>query len=180
MVRRYYLLTAFGKDRPGIVAAVSRVLLDLQGNIEDASMTRLGGEFSMMLVTALTVPAPSLEKRLNILAKKEGLQISAKPIPSAAVRRSKDGSARYLISLYGNDRPGLVCRVAEALSRRRVSITDLQTQVIGTAAKPVYVMLLEIMVPPALDLEALRTELDNLRRELNVEITLQDIEAVPL
>ena len=181
-MKKYFLLTAFGKDRPGIVAGVSEVLFELGGNIEDASMTRLGGEFSMMLVTALPSAASpaQIEKRFHPLQKKLGLQVALKPIPPAMARRSKDGPAKFLLSVYGADRPGIVHQIAQALSKRQVSITDLQTKVVGSPQKPVYVMLLEVQVPAALDLDDLRTDLDTLRQDLKVEISLQDIEAVPL
>jgi len=63
--------------------------------------------------------------------------------------------------------------------KRKVSITDLQTKVTG-APNPIYVMLLEVQVPASLDMDDLRSELDDLRRDLQVEISLQDIEAIPL
>src|SRR4051794_12846996 len=43
-------LTAIGRDRPGIVAGIARVLLDHGLNIEDSQMRILGGRFSMMLL----------------------------------------------------------------------------------------------------------------------------------
>src|SRR6266481_3460631 len=46
-------VTAVGADRPGIVAAVSRVLYDIGGNIEDSRMAILGGHFAMVLIVAL-------------------------------------------------------------------------------------------------------------------------------
>ena len=179
-MKNYYLLTAFGKDRPGIVAGVSRVLFELGGNIEDASMTRLGGEFTMMLVTALPASASALDKKLKTLAKREGLQIAAKPIPAAVARRPKEKPPKYLLSVYGTDHPGIVAQIAQALAKRKVSITDLQTKVTGGARKPVYVMLLELQAPAMLDMDGLRSELDQLRQDLKVEISLQDIEAVLL
>ena len=39
-------VTAVGADRPGIVAAVSRALYDVGGNIEDSRMAILGGHFA--------------------------------------------------------------------------------------------------------------------------------------
>jgi glycine cleavage system transcriptional repressor len=181
-VKNYFLLTAFGKDRPGIVAGVTKVLFDLGANIEDASMTRLGGEFSMMLVTALPAKASAakLAKGFQILKKKLGMQVDYKPIPVSVARRSHDEPAKYLISVYGTDHPGIVYQVAQALAAYKVSVTDLQTKVIGSRAKPVYVMLLEIQIPASLDMDLVRTELDRLRQDLKVEISLQDIEAVPL
>jgi len=181
-MKKYFLLTAFGKDRPGIVAGVTQALFDLGGNIEDASMTRLGGEFAMMLVASLPpgVSTSQLEKCFRPLKMKLGLDITAKPIPQAAAHRAKLEPPKYLISVYGADHPGIVSQVAQSLAGRQVSITDLQTKVIGAAQKPVYVMLLELQVPPSVDLDELRAELDRLRQDLKVELTLQDIEAVPL
>ncbi len=182
MKRAFYLLTAFGKDRPGIVAGVTKVLLDLGGNLEDASMTRLGGEFSMMLVTALpsSVSSSTIDKRFGALKKKLKLEVVSKAISAAEAHRSRQESAKYLISVYGTGHPGIVHAVTQALAERKVSVTDLQTKVIGSAQKPLYVMLLEVQVPAALDVDDLRTALDQLRQDLKVEISLQDIEAIPL
>jgi glycine cleavage system transcriptional repressor len=179
--KNFYLLTAFGKDRPGIVAGVTRILYELGANIEDASMTRLGGEFTMMLISALptTVTAAKLEKGLQSLEKKLGIQTSAKAIPSAIGAYGQGESPKYLISVYGTDHPGIVYRVVDALAKRKVSITDLQTKV-TSGSQPAYVMLLEIQVPTSTDMDDVRSDLDQLRQDLKVEISLQDIEAIPL
>ena len=178
----FFLLTAFGKDRPGIVAGVTEALVQLGGNIEDATMTRLGGEFTMMLVIALParISLPKARKTLNVLEKRLGLSVHLKPVPSSLARRSKENPPGYMISVYGVDHPGIVHDIAQALAVRRVSITDLQTKVTGSSRKPIYVMLLEVQVPDNLDMDELRTELDRLRQDLKVEISLQDIEAVSL
>lgn len=44
----YAILTAFGHDQPGIVAAITSGLFQLGCNIEDTCMTQLRGEFTMM------------------------------------------------------------------------------------------------------------------------------------
>lgn len=165
-----------------MVAGVTEALFELGGNIEDASMTRLGGEFAMMFVTGLPsgVTLTKLQKRLSGLEKKVGLQLTAKPINSALAHGQKRAEPRYLISVYGTDRPGIVYQVTQALAKRKVSVTDLHTKAAGTGAKALYVMLLEVQVPTGLDLEGLRDDLDRLRQSLNVEISLQDIEAVSL
>ena len=48
----HYAVTAVGADRPGIVAAVSGVLMEQGCNLEDTSMTILRGHFAVMLVLA--------------------------------------------------------------------------------------------------------------------------------
>jgi glycine cleavage system transcriptional repressor len=181
-MKNYFLLAAFGKDRPGIVAGVTGVLFEHGANLEDASMTRIGGEFSMMLVMSLpkNVSAPRWEKNFKALERKLGLQVSVKSIAPAIAHRAKQAPAQYLITVYGSDRPGIVYHVTRALAERKASITDLQTKVVGSAKKPVYMMLLEIQIPASLDMEDIRSALDQLRQDLQVEISLQDIEAVSL
>jgi glycine cleavage system transcriptional repressor len=49
---QHLVVTASGPDRPGIVARLSKRVLDCGGNMEISRMARLAGEFSvLMLVT---------------------------------------------------------------------------------------------------------------------------------
>lgn len=175
---KFYLLTAFGKDRPGIVAELTGALFELGSNIEDASMTRLGGEFSIMLV--VRVPSPNFEKQVSALAKKLNLTLTAKPIPAQLASSSAAPQAQHLISVYGTDKPGIIYRVAQCLARRKINITDLNTRVLQRAKEPLYIMLLEVHIPSTAVAEALHADLDRLHQELGVEITLQELDAVPL
>ena len=59
----YLVLSALGKDRPGIVDDLSRTIYQLNCNIVDSRMTVLGGEFAILLM---------LEGPWNQLAKLEG------------------------------------------------------------------------------------------------------------
>ena len=182
MPKKFFLVSAFGQDRPGMAAAITRALFELGGNIEDASMTRLGGEFSIMLVVGLpaAVSSARLEKALGASGRKAGLQSSVKPIASRLARTGRAGDAQYLISVYGKDRTGIVYHVTQALANQQASITDLNTRTLARAGGPLYVMLLEIRLSKKQNLDDLRSELDRLRQELKVDITLQDIEAVAL
>ena len=55
-MREWILISVFGRDRPGIVANVSRVLYRSGGNIEELSQTAIKGQFAMILI-ASTSPA---------------------------------------------------------------------------------------------------------------------------
>ena len=68
-------ITITGKDRPGIIAALTAAVFKVGGNLEDASMTILEGEFAMIVlvelkaVTAiqkLKTKFADLERRLNL------------------------------------------------------------------------------------------------------------------
>lgn len=182
MKKNYFLISAFGKDRAGIVASVTEVLFDLGGNIQDATMTRLGGQFTLMLVVGVPgkVTAAKVESGFRSLGKRLGLTLTVKSVSPALAKGGRREEPSYLLSVYGTDQPGIVYKITQALAERKVSVTDLQTKAVTRAGSPLYVMLLEIQIPKGLDMDALRTDLDNLRQALKIEITLQDIEPVAL
>jgi len=49
-MKKYYVLSAIGKDRPGIVADVSELIFECGCNLEDSSMTLLGDHFALLVV----------------------------------------------------------------------------------------------------------------------------------
>ena len=73
------------------------------------------------------------------------------------------------LTAIGKDRPGIVAAVSRALADQGVNITDLQTRLAGE----VYVMFLEIVIPPGTDIgEAM----DAVGREQGVDVSLREIE----
>ena len=170
---RLWILSAVGGDRPGIVAQVTRALYRLGCNLEDSAMTRLGGEFAIMLVcsSAASLSSEQLDAALAPLAPPSaGLSIHVKPLAFSAPRRARVQS--HVISVYGADRPGIVYRVAELLARRGVNITDLSTR----RTESLYLMLLEVELPPALKAPALERALRGLAARLRVEVRLQPVD----
>lgn len=85
-----------------------------------------------------------------------------------------------MISVYGSDKPGIVYRVAKELGERQINITDLNTKLIGTESRPVYVMMIEAVLPDNLDTAALGEIMAKLKQELQVDITVRNITPVEL
>ncbi len=69
----WYMLTLVGKDRPGIVAEVSQALFEGGGNLGEASMARLGGNFTVMLMLEIEAKKDDVENLLQPLGEKLGL-----------------------------------------------------------------------------------------------------------
>jgi glycine cleavage system transcriptional repressor len=171
-----FAVSVFGRDRPGIVAAVTRVLADAGCNLEDTSMTILRGHFAMMLVVSGPDAggAPKLQERLDPVADRLDLQVSVRAVTDE-VTAAEAGGARYAAAVYGADRPGLVARVSEALAARGVNIVDLQTRVIGEP-DPVYVMHFELEVPAGLAAQV-EADLHAAAAELGVEVSFHPDDA---
>jgi glycine cleavage system transcriptional repressor len=139
-------LSALGADRPGIVAAVSGVLVDLGCNLEDSTMTNLQGHFAVMLVVAAPdgVTAAALEDALGGVAGSFELVVAVRPLgdapaPGDAARAATES---WTIAVHGADRPGIVRDVTSALAEAGGNVVDLSTHLIGPTDAPVYVMTL--------------------------------------
>ena len=173
-------VTALGADQPGIVAAVTGVLMRHGGNLEDTAMTNLGGHFAMMLV--VDVPgdesAEVLEKALVEEVGDLGLTVAVRPVADESPA-PVEASTAWAMSLYGADRPGIVHRVTRLLADHGANIVDLSTRVLGTGvgAEHTYVLLLELTMPPGADADKLDAELQTLGEELGVEIHLRSDDA---
>ena len=172
-------VTAFGPDRPGIVAMLTGVLLGHGANLEDTSMTILQGHFAMMLVADLPPgegPGP-LESTLGREVAGLGLTVVVRPLEGEGHRPAVEEASNWSVSVYGSDHPGIVHRVTRVLAEADANITDLTTRVVGEEALPAYVMLLEVSLPPGADAGRLGAELAVLGDELGVEVHLRPHDA---
>jgi glycine cleavage system transcriptional repressor len=170
-------VTAVGADRPGIVAAVTGVLVEHGCNLEDTSMTILRGHFAMMLVVEVPAAetAEALEAALAATGAELDLVVAVRPIDDA-VPASPAGDP-WTVSVYGADRPGIVHRVTALLADAGLNIVDLTTRVIGDPDRPVYAMVLDVTVPPGHDTTGLTADLASLGAELGVECSLHPADA---
>ncbi|MPZ72508.1 MAG: ACT domain-containing protein, partial [Nitriliruptorales bacterium] len=73
-------VTAVGADRPGIIARVTKVLLDHGGNLQDSTMTILGGQFAIVLLVDTAVDAAAVETDLAAATEDLGLVVAVRPV----------------------------------------------------------------------------------------------------
>lgn len=173
----HFAVTAVGADRPGIVAAVTGVLVDAGCNLEDTSMTILRGHFAMMLVLSGPegLAAGALEADLAVAAAPLDLAVTVRtiddtmPVPPAG--------EPWRATVQGADRPGIVHRVTALLADHNANVVDLSTRVVGAPEAPVYVMVLDLSVPPGLDARDLAQRLDAVASELGVSATMHHADA---
>jgi glycine cleavage system transcriptional repressor len=174
-----FAVTAIGRDRPGIVAAVSRALLDLDGNIEDSQMSILRGHFAVMLIvrTPESVGTDVLARRLGEVRDRLGLE--AITVNEVGELRAPAPRPSHVLTVYGADHPGIVNAVAGALAAAGVNITDLETRVAGPEDNPLYAMILELVLGDA-DPERLAERLREVGAEQEVEVNLRELESETL
>ncbi len=173
-----FAITAIGLDRPGIVAAVSGALLEVDGNVEDSQMSILRGHFAVMLLVRVPdgIEQAALADRLGRVREELGLEaVTVAPVGAGA----EPVTPTHVVSVYGADSKGIVHSISAALAGLGVDITDLETKLAGTEDAPVYVMVLEIALGSATvgDVEA---ALQSAAAEIGVEVSLRELDAEAL
>lgn len=58
---KYFLISAFGEDKPGIVASISKILYENGFNLEDSTMSR--SQPSLLIV--LTISIKKIRKTMD-------------------------------------------------------------------------------------------------------------------
>jgi len=175
---RHFAVTAIGRDRPGIVAAVSSVLLEHEGNVEDSQMKILRGRFTIMLIvsTADDIDVSRLEADLERVGEELGLDAVALSEVSD-VEPGTEAIPSHVVSVYGVDHPGIVHAVTSALADRGVNIVDLTTRLVGDEeGEPLYAMMMEVTLPAEQSAEAVEQSLRAVREEQGVDLTIRPLE----
>jgi len=175
----HFAVTAVGSDRPGIVAAITAGLLELGGNVEDSRMTILRGHFVVMLIVSL--PTGADREALEAALEPEGrrLELEALTVSEVGELAPTSPTPSHVITVYGADHPGIVSAVSAELARRGDNITDLQTKLSGTEARPLYVMMLEVELGAGSAAE-LSTALAAVAESAAVEISIRELGAETL
>lgn len=177
----YFALTIIGRDRTGIVSQVTEILYELGCNIADSSSSILGGQFAMILIISHPeyTDKESFREAFSPL-EESGLSVFLRTLKPGGEKRPHMEGELCMISVYGSDKPGIVYRVAKELGDRQVNIIDLNTKLVGSEDHPIYVMMLEAGLPDELTEEDLNNILQNLKDELQVDITVRSITPVEL
>ena len=165
------MLTLVGADRPGIVAAVSRALYASGCDLGEASMIRLGGNFTIMMMVRGDLPAAALQSALEPLAAELGLRLHLDPVPGGLHQHLLPN---IQVRVAGADRAGIVADVTERLAGHGFNILELESDVAGDADHPLYIM--NIQGYSGNTLEDLDHALDGLRSQgISVDVSPVDV-----
>lgn len=177
-MKRWFALSAIGRDRPGIVADLAELIYECDCNLEDSSMTILGSEFAVLLL--LTGEGDDVERRLSAACKRveweKRLTVFFRPLEGEPVPFGTSHHAHpFELHAVGVDKAGIVAKVARCLADHNINITQMSTASRpepGTGT-PIYNMRISMDVPEACNQSRLRRELDDIAAALHIDLTLQ-------
>lgn len=171
-MKHWYMLTVVGKDRPGIVSQVTGALYEGGCNLGEASMMRLGGNFTIMLMVQNEDGAQSLDVVLGSVIDALGLHVHVDRIEGQLHEHLLPD---VRVSVFGADQPGIVAKTTAALSGAGLHILNLESDVGGTEAKPIYIMHIEGQASGGMDV--LRSALQLVARD-GIEAKLTPVDTL--
>jgi glycine cleavage system transcriptional repressor len=169
------ILSVLGRDRPGIVAAVSRVLFDQNCNVENVSQTMLQSEFAGIFIVSLPneMTSEDLHRELDLRLAPIGLTVHAKPCDHGEDACAAAACEPFVITTRGPDRKGLVAHISGVIARYGVNITNLQAMFKGGNDPGDNIMIYEVDIPRAVDLQTLAQDLRDKAADLKLDISIQ-------
>ena len=171
-MKSYLVISAIGKDQPGIVNALSVNILDAKCNIEDSRMSVLGGEFAIiLLVSGESADIDQLDTSLPELQESLGLIITSKHTEQ---RHEPSDIRLYSAKALSIDQPGIVYQLAGFFSERDFNIETLSTDSYAAAhtGTPMFSVDLIVGIPTDIDIENLSDQFLSFCDELNIDASI--------
>jgi len=176
-VRSWFILSAVGRDRPGIVADLAQLVFDCDANLEDSRMTILGNEFAAILLCSGT--DGDLEQRLAEGARRvewqNRLTVFVRPLegePRPPV--PAPGTNLYRVEAQGEDRAGIVAGICRTLADQGVNIANLESSALPTpSGSGLYRLVIRAEVPESLDPAALAKSLTQAGESIGIDVELK-------
>jgi glycine cleavage system transcriptional repressor len=169
------IISVFGPDRPGILAAVSRILFEQNCNIENVTQTILQSEFSGSFIAEMpaSLTADTLCSLLSEALTPMRLQTHVKYLETSTPALGGKPAEPFVITTRGPDRKGLVANVTRIIADFGVNVTHLQAVFKGGLNPNDNIMIYEVDVPVDIDSHAFHGRLRDKAAELGLIISIQ-------
>ena len=173
MKENIVVVTVLGRDRPGLVANITKKLAKEGGNIVDIEQSVIRGLFSMFMLVDLEnskKTGKEINKTLSSLGKKLSVNITTTPYSKykGAAPNGKKGEMLKL-TIMGVDKPGVVASISESIYSSKANIENIKM----IARGDLLVMEMRIDLQDEDELQNLRSVLRCIGEQIGMDIVLQ-------
>lgn len=175
-MQRLLVMTVLGRDRPGLVRSLAALVAEHGGNWLESRMSRLGGQFAGIL--RIEVPEEKEQPLLAALTKLEAQDLKIVAHPDQAEPGAPSGRLSVL-EIVGQDRPGIVRQISQALAAHGVNVEELHTGCASAAmsGETLFKASARLSIPKSCSTAVLRRDLEKIAEDLIVEISLAEVPA---
>ncbi len=164
------VLSVAGSDRPGLTKALAAAVLSAGGNWLESHLSRLGG---LYVGSVLVEVDPAHVERLR--AAINAVDASGLEVRVAFATGSPVANGDLLtLALVGQDRPGIVDLVTDALSRLGANIETFDTRLSAEphSGAPLFHLDAVLRLPAGLAVAEVQAALEAISSEIMVDIAL--------
>ena len=176
------IITAVGPDRKGIVSEISGVISSHGGNIEKSRMTRLGSDFTIIML--VTIDSKWKESLLVALQAIKEISITTKGTEPNTVITGENyqvaADENCQISLSGADNEGIVKVLSKYLVGKSINILEMETHITNApvTGTPLFNLLALITIPDNTDRAEFQSDLTLIAQKLGVDIRVNQSESI--
>ena len=171
-----FIMTAFCKDRPGIVADITETIYENGCNLEDSTMTSILDEFAIILI--FVGKGDSLKDQLlrdcRRLEREKGITAFIRSV-EVEDKEKQINFFTKTINVEGIDQTGIVFKISGYLANNNINIENLTSRrsISPESGTALYFMGIKVQVPEKISLENLEKGLSQVGEELNLDITVR-------
>ncbi|WP_010582606.1 ACT domain-containing protein [Schlesneria paludicola] len=174
MAKRY-IMTVLAVNRTGILAALANALDELGGNMRDVSQAVIDKYFAVIMAAEF----PEDQDQEVIV---DHIRAICRPFGAEVTLRDPSGDTgfdgeteptpkeRYVLTLSGPDRPGVLRFLAHRLALDGIDLVDLQGRQV---ANQTFMAAMELSVPPGIDALHLCEELKHEFQTDGITVAMQ-------
>jgi len=170
-----FIMTAFGKDRVGIVADVTRLLYENDCNLEDTTMSMLADEFTLSLLFSSPSAdiAEQLTKECRRLEMVKEISAFVRPLKAPRAKPAR-GYKTCTLHIEGLDQAGIVYKTSQFLADHNLNILRLNSTANASpqSGATIYSMDIHIQVPEEISLDDVEEKLVSVADELHVDVMM--------
>jgi glycine cleavage system transcriptional repressor len=175
-MEKKFIMTAFSKDRPGVVADVTEVIYENDCNIEDSTMTNILDEFAIIFLFVGKGDRlnDNLLKDCRRLEREKGITAFIRPVETKDKEKQIDFLTK-IINVEGIDQTGIVFKISKFLANNNINIENLSSRRFTSpeSGTPHYFMEIKVQVPENISLEHFEEGLSKVSEELNLDIIIR-------
>jgi predicted amino acid-binding ACT domain protein len=170
------IITMTGPNRAGILAAATRAMAELGGDLREASQTVVRGHFTMIFSAEFpeTMDVSVIRDHMLDASRPFGIELNLRD-PGTAIPiyvAAAAGMRQYKLRLGGRNGSGVLRRLSQVLSLRGIDISGMHA--VRTEEGNAFEMVLKLSVPADTPIDAVVQELDEAGREFQVTADLRE------
>lgn len=174
MAKRF-IMTAFSKDRIGVVADITKIIYDSGCNLEDTEMTQLENEFVLMLIFAGEKDdlGTRLSNECRWLEREKGITAFVREL-GEKIQKSPGSYTVHHIHAEGLDHAGIIYKISNFFAKNSCNLLELRSRQRQSpkSGTPIYTVEIVVEVPNEFSLEDLEQGLDSLSQEIHIDFVL--------